>query len=73
MFQLPINVDWIRNPMTSPQSALIPWESLSHDEQIALRERYGRYLDNLPPTCSLATKVARFKHWLEKQGIAYKG
>ncbi|MGD8957974.1 MAG: hypothetical protein PVJ03_11610 [Chromatiaceae bacterium] len=59
--------------MTSPQSALIPWESLSRDEQIALRERYGHYLDNLPPTCSLDTKVARFKHWLEHQGIAYDG
>jgi hypothetical protein len=50
---------------------LVPWESLNQEQQIALRERFGYYLDNLPPTCSLATKIARFQYWLEAQGVAY--
>jgi hypothetical protein len=50
---------------------LIPWDTLSPDEQISLRERYGYYLDNLPPTCSLETKISRFRYWLETQGVAY--
>ena len=57
--------------MNTASSDLIPWESLPPDEQIALRERFGYYLDNLPPTCSLETKIARFQYWLEEQGITY--
>ena len=57
--------------MRASQSELIPWESLSPEQQLALRERFGHYLDNLPPTCSLATKIARFQYWLEEQGVAY--
>jgi hypothetical protein len=53
-------------------SELIPWESLTQEQQIALRDRFGYYLDNLPPTCSLATKIARFQYWLEEQGVAYR-
>ena len=53
-------------------SELIPWESLTQEQQIALRERFGHFLDNLPPTCSLATKIARFQHWLEERGVAYR-
>ena len=56
----------------TPKPELIPWESLNQDQQIALRERFGYYLDNLPPTCSLATKIARFQYWLEEQGVAYQ-
>jgi hypothetical protein len=57
---------------SATKSELIAWESLSQDQQIALRERFGHYLDNLPPTCSLATKVARFQYWLEEQGVSYR-
>ena len=57
--------------MRPTSTDLIPWESLSQEAQLALRERYGHYLDNLPPICSLESKIARFKHWLEEQGVAY--
>ncbi|MDJ0808431.1 MAG: hypothetical protein QNJ78_16565 [Gammaproteobacteria bacterium] len=57
--------------MSTSQSKPIPWDSLPMDEQIALRERFGHYLDNLPPTCSLETKIARFQYWLEEHGIRY--
>ena len=50
---------------------LIAWESLSMDRQLELREAYGHYLDSLPPTCSMETKIERFRRWLEKQGIIY--
>jgi hypothetical protein len=57
--------------MKTAPTELIPWDTLSLDEQIALRERFGYYLDNLPPSCSLETKIARFQYWLEEQGITY--
>ena len=41
------------------------------DRQLELREAYGHYLDSLPPTCSMETKIERFRHWLEEQGIRY--
>jgi hypothetical protein len=50
---------------------LTPWESLTMDRQLELREAYGHYLDSLPPTCSMETKIERFRHWLEEQGIRY--
>jgi hypothetical protein len=50
---------------------LTPWESLSMDRQLELREAYGHYLDSLPPTCSMDTKNERFRRWLEEQGIIY--
>lgn len=48
-----------------------PWETLSPEEQLALREEYGHYLDTLPPTCSLETKLERFRHWLAEKGVSY--
>jgi hypothetical protein len=48
---------------------MIEWEYLDRDEQIKLREAFGYYLDNLPPSCSLDMKIARFKEWLSEQGI----
>jgi hypothetical protein len=45
------------------------WSELPADEQLALRERYGRYLDTLPPTCDLGTKMDRFRDWLALQGV----
>jgi hypothetical protein len=50
---------------------LTPWESLSMDRQLELRDAYGHYLDSLPPTCSMETKIERFRRWLEEQGIVY--
>ena len=50
---------------------LTPWEALSMQRQLELREAYGHYLDSLPPTCSMETKIERFRRWLEEQGISY--
>ncbi|WP_462321161.1 hypothetical protein [Halochromatium sp.] len=47
------------------------WETLCPDEQTALLEAYNRWLDQWPPTCSLAAKTARFRAWLETQGIDF--
>ena len=58
---------------TTDSEELTPWERLSSERQIELRDEYGRYLDTLPPTCSLETKIERFRHWLKERGIYYKG
>jgi hypothetical protein len=52
---------------------LTPWEDLSGEQQLELREAYGHYLDTLPPTCSLETKIERFSRWLEERGVGYTG
>jgi hypothetical protein len=54
------------------QGQLRDWASLATDEQLALREAFGRYLDSLPPTCSLETKIARFQGWLAERGVRYR-
>jgi hypothetical protein len=56
---------------TGTPSTLCPWSSLDSEEQTRLREAYGHWLDQLPPTCSLETKIARFRTWLQTQGIDY--
>ena len=48
------------------------WQALNADEQLRLREAYGRYLDTLPPTCSLEKKIERFRAWLAERGIRYQ-
>jgi hypothetical protein len=50
---------------------LRPWSSLETDEKTRLQVAYGQWLDQLPPTCSLETKIARFTAWLEQHGIDY--
>jgi hypothetical protein len=50
---------------------LRPWSNLDTEEQTALRISYGHYLDQLPPTCSMETKQARFRAWLAQQGIGW--
>jgi hypothetical protein len=42
------------------------WDSLDVDEQTVLRIEYGHYLDALPPTCSMDTKIERFRNWLRE-------
>ena len=51
---------------------LTPWEQLSDEEQTRLRVDYGHHLDNEPPTCSLETKIERFRRWLLTHGIQYR-
>jgi hypothetical protein len=53
------------------KSSSTPWEQLSKDQQIQLRIEYGYYLDQLPPTCSLESKIERFKQWLADKNIQY--
>jgi hypothetical protein len=55
------------------QSCLREWGLLEHEEQTAIRIEYGRYLDSLPPTCSMETKIERFRSWLrQEKGIDFK-
>ena len=59
--------------MSDTSNILRDWESLDSEEQTAIRIEYGRYLDSLPPTCSLETKIERFRNWLrEQKGIDYR-
>ena len=52
---------------------LKPWRSLSNEEQLQLQVEFGHYLDSLPPTCSLETKIECFHNWLVERGIDYPG
>ena len=49
------------------------WSSLSPEEHLALRQAFGHYLDSLPPTCSMDTKVERFRTWLATQPVDFDG
>jgi hypothetical protein len=55
-----------------PENPLTPWEDLSPERQLELRQAYGHYLDTLPPTCSLEEKNVRFARWLAGQGVRYE-
>jgi len=55
-----------------PDTPLKPWRELSSEEQLALREAYGHYLDKLPPTCDLDEKIERFRRWLADRGVGYE-
>ena len=59
--------------MVQDASRLRDWESLEPEEQTHIQVEYGYYLDTLPPTCSLESKIERFRHWLKvEKGIHYK-
>jgi hypothetical protein len=58
--------------MTDPTQPLRDWHALQEAEQTELRIAFGRWLDGLPPTCSLETKVERFRQWLAERGIDYR-
>ena len=47
------------------------WDELTDEEQDRLLDAFGFYLDQLPPTCSMESKVARFRHWLRENGVNY--
>ncbi|NEV64083.1 hypothetical protein [Thiorhodococcus minor] len=49
------------------------WEDLDPQAQTDLRIAFGQYLDTLPPTCSLETKIQRFQSWLLARGIVWSG
>ncbi|WP_296896438.1 hypothetical protein [Thiohalocapsa sp.] len=58
--------------MNNEEKKLRPWDSLDVEEQTELRVAFGHYLDTLPPTCSLETKVDRFRRWLQHHGVDYQ-
>ncbi|MEG3618260.1 hypothetical protein V5T82_07350 [Magnetovibrio sp. PR-2] len=53
------------------EGGLIPWQDLTPERQLELREAYGHYLDTLPPTCDVDRKNERFRGWLAEQGVRY--
>jgi len=53
------------------KNALRVWTGLSIDEQTALLEDYGHYLDGLPLTCDMRTKQERLQAWLAEENIEY--
>ena len=59
-----------RDPMVDGTSWR-DWDDLDADEQLALREAYGRHLEDLPPTCDLEEKLDRFRRWLAGYQIRY--
>ena len=58
--------------MNKGESELRPWDSLDAEEQTDLRVAFGHYIDTLPSTCSLETKVQRFRSWLQDHGVDYQ-
>jgi hypothetical protein len=60
--------------MTESTPRLRDWAALAPEEQTALRVEYGHWLDSQPPTCSMETKIERFRTWLrEAKGVDYRG
>jgi len=57
--------------MNDPTPAHRDWHELTADEQLTLREAYGRHLDSRPRTCELDTKFERFRRWLAERWISY--
>jgi hypothetical protein len=58
--------------MSEPDGPARPWAQLGPQEQTELLIEYGRWLDTLPPTCRLETKIARFRSWLLSRGVDYR-
>jgi hypothetical protein len=57
--------------MTQEPSQRGDWHQLDEDTQTELQVAFGHYLDRLPPTCSLDTKIERFRRWLAERGVTY--
>lgn len=49
------------------------WDDIDPLEQTDLREAFGHYQDGLPLTCSMETKVERFRQWLRERGVLWMG
>ena len=60
-------------PMTDRPNApvLKHWADFTPEQQLRLREEYGRYLDTLPRTCDLGVKLDRFRAWLADRGVRF--
>ncbi|MGB0722755.1 MAG: hypothetical protein ACPGU7_10220 [Gammaproteobacteria bacterium] len=55
-----------------PSRSLRAWHELGPDEQLTIQIEFGHYLDTLPPSCSMETKIARLREWLRAvKGIDY--
>ena len=57
--------------MVEQNNSLREWNTLDIEEQTTLRIEYGHCLDSLPPTCSLETKIERFRNWLRDEKASY--
>ena len=47
------------------------WHDLSADEQLALREAYGRDPGCQTGTCSMDAKISMFATWLSARGVRF--
>ena len=47
------------------------WHDLSVDEQLALREAYGRDPACQTATCSMDAKISMFSKWLSDRGVRF--
>lgn len=50
---------------------MIPWSDLTAQEQLSLREAYGRDPACQGGTCSMDAKIARFAQWLAARGVTF--
>lgn len=57
--------------MGPDMTRLTEWNSLSPEQQLRLREDYGRDPACQTGTCSLDDKIARFSAWLAARGVAF--
>jgi hypothetical protein len=57
--------------MMIEKKAIRTWSELSIDEQTALLEDYGHFLDGLPLTCDMRTKQERLQASLAEKNIEY--
>lgn len=55
----------------SERPLMTRWPDLSTDEQLKLREAYGRDPDCQTGTCSMDAKIAQFANWLAVREIEF--
>jgi hypothetical protein len=58
--------------MANGEQALRSWDGFDTEEQTDLCVAFGHYLDSLPPTCSLETKVESFRSWQKDHGVDHQ-
>jgi hypothetical protein len=54
---------------TTGTTELTASNQLSSERHTRLRIEYGHYLESLPSTCSLETRIERFRSWLQERDI----